>query len=98
MVSGLNGVGEGGALTSTGAGAAFAAASLSTTICVPVTFTPPLATPATTGRVSVTALVSPLELASCAATWTSTTSLVGATKVETRPASAPGIVTRILSF
>ena len=68
MVSGLNGVGEGGALTSTGAGAAFAAASLRTTICVPVTVTPPLATPATTGRVSVTTLVSPLELASCAAT------------------------------
>jgi len=93
----LNGVGEGGALARIGAVAAFAAESLSTMICVPVIVTPPFAKPPWTVRVSVTLFVSPFAL-SCAATWTSTTSLFGATRVERRPASVPGIVTTILSF
>jgi hypothetical protein len=53
----LKGVGEGGALARIGAGAAFAAESLKTTICVPVTVTPPFATPPSTARVSVTLVV-----------------------------------------
>jgi hypothetical protein len=97
MESGLNGVGEGGALARIGAGAAFAAESLSTTSCVPLTVTPPFATPPSTVRVSVTLLVWPFAL-SCAATWTSTTSVFGATSVERRPTSVPGIVTTTLSF
>jgi len=50
----LKGVGDGGVLATTGAGAALAAESLSITIVVPVTVTPPLAAPFSTGLVSVT--------------------------------------------
>jgi hypothetical protein len=57
MESGLNGVGEGGALARIGVVAVFAAESLSRMICVPVIVTPPFATPPSTGRISVTLLV-----------------------------------------
>jgi len=52
-VSGLNGVGEGGALARIGAAAALAAESLRITTVVPVTVTPPFAVPFSTGLVSM---------------------------------------------
>jgi hypothetical protein len=55
----LKGVGEGGVLPTIGAGADFAAESLRTTTVVPVTVTPPLAVPFSTGLVSVTDVVLP---------------------------------------
>ena len=58
-VRGLNGVAVGGAFARIGAGAAFAAESLSTTMVVPVTVTPPLAEPFSTGLVSLTVVVLP---------------------------------------
>jgi len=67
------------------------------TICVPVTMTPPLANPASTGRVSETTLFSSLTV-SCAALWTSTIAAEGATNVAMRPTSAAGIVTTTFSF
>jgi hypothetical protein len=91
-VSGLNGVGEGGALAKVGAAAVFAAESLSTTIVVPLTVTPPLAVPFSTGLVSVTAVVFPLSTRSVAMR-TCATSLFAATTALNRPASEPGIVT-----
>jgi len=58
-VSGLNGVGDGGALATIGAVAALAAESLRMTTVVPVTVTPPLAVPFSTGLVSVTDVTVP---------------------------------------
>jgi len=58
-VSGLKGVGDGGALATIGAVAALAAESLSITIVVPVTVTPPLAAPFSIGLVSVTVVAFP---------------------------------------
>jgi hypothetical protein len=55
----LKGVGDGGVVARIGAGAAFAAESLKTTIVVPATVTPPLALPFSTGRVSFTVVVLP---------------------------------------
>ena len=58
-VSGLNGVEDGGALAKIGAAAAFAAESLRITTVVPLTVTPPLAVPFSTGLVSVTDVTLP---------------------------------------
>ena len=91
-VSGLKGVGEGGVAAKIGAGAAFAAESLITMIVLPVTVTPPLAVPLSTGLVSVTAVVLP-PCVSWVAMRTCSTSLFGATIELNRPASEPGIVT-----
>ena len=88
----MNGVGDGGVLGRTGAGAAFAAESLKTTTVVLVTFTPPLAVPFSTGRVSVTDVVlSPWWRSVAMRTWA--TSPFGATIELNRPASVPGTVT-----
>jgi hypothetical protein len=75
-----------------GAGAVFAAASLSTMTVVPLTVTPPFAAPFSTGRVSVTEVVFP-SCVSSVAMRTCATSLFGATIELKRPASVPGIVT-----
>jgi hypothetical protein len=91
-VSGLNGVGDGGVVARIGAGAAFAAESLRITTVVPVTVTPPLAVPFSTGLVSVTVVVLPPWVSSVAMC-TCATSLFGATMALNRPASEPGIVT-----
>jgi hypothetical protein len=98
-VSGLKGVGEGGGLARIGAAAAFAAESLKTTTVVPVTVTPPLAVPFSTGLVSVTEVVFPPWFRSVAMR-TCATSLFGATIELNRPASLPGRVTatRALSW
>jgi hypothetical protein len=91
-VSGLNGVGDGGVVAKIGAGAAFAAESLITMTVVPVTVTPPLAVPFSTGLVSVTEVFLPPWLRSVAMR-TCATSLFGATTELNRPESLPGIVT-----
>jgi len=91
-VSGLKGVGLGGALAKTGAAAVLAAASLRITIVVPVMVTPPLAAPFSTGRVSVTGVLLPPWF-STVAIRTCATSPLGATIELNRPASEPGIVT-----
>jgi len=65
-VSGLKGVGDGGALAKIGAAPVLAAESLRTTIVVPVLVTPPLAVPFSTGRVSVTDVTLPPRLRSVA--------------------------------
>jgi len=75
-----------------GAGPDFAAESLRTTTVVPVTVTPPLAVPFSTGLVSVTDVVLPPWFRSVAMrTWA--TSPFGATIELNRPASVPGTVT-----
>jgi hypothetical protein len=93
----LNEVVAGGALAKIGAGAALAATSLSATSCVSETFTPPLATPSSTLRVSFTATELPFASSSRVPMWTSATSLIGTTTLEIFPASVAGIVTRTLS-
>ena len=91
-VSGLKGVGLGGALATIGAAAAFAAASVITTTVVLLIVTPPFAVPLSTGRVSVTDVVLPPWVRSVAMR-TCATSPFGATTELNRPASVPGIVT-----
>jgi hypothetical protein len=88
----LKGVGEGGVVARIGAGAVLAAESLSTMTCVPLTVTPPLAVPFSTGRVSVTVVDFP-PWVSAVAMRTCATSLLGATTALNRPASEPGMVT-----
>jgi hypothetical protein len=91
-VSGLKGVGDGGGLAMIGATATFAAESVRMTIVVPVTVTPPLAVPPSTGRDSVTDVVLPPFASSVAiSTWDA--SLFGATVELNLPASAVGMVT-----
>jgi hypothetical protein len=90
--SGLKGVGDAGAVATTAAGAVFAAESVKMMTVVPVTVTPPLAVPFSTGLVSVTVVVLPPWLSSVAMR-TSATSLFGATTALNRPASEPGTVT-----
>jgi hypothetical protein len=91
-LSGLKGVGDGGALATIGAGAAFAAESVRMMTVVPLTVTPPLAVPFSTGLVSLTAVVLPPWFISVAMR-TCATSLFGATTELNRPASEPGTVT-----
>jgi hypothetical protein len=61
---GLNGVAEGGALGTTAATTLFAAASLSGVTSLPLTVTPPRATPPSTVRVSVTEICWPVVVTS----------------------------------
>ena len=89
---------DGGALAMTATGATFAALSLSAMSWFPLIVTPPLATPPSTVRVSVTATVSPLLVESWVSMCTTVVPLDGATTELTRPTSSPGMVTTILSF
>ncbi len=89
---------DGGALAMTTTGATFAALSLSAMSWFPLIVTPPLATPPSTVRVSVTATVSPLLVESCVSMCTTVVPLDGSTTELTRPTSSPGMVTTILSF
>ena len=80
----------------TGAGAVLAAVSLNGTTSVPLSVTPPFATPPSTVRVSVTEIRCPSEVRSWLWMFTSETPLAGSTTAASRPA-APGMVTMTLS-
>src|SRR5438876_661224 len=97
-LNGLNGVADGGALAMTATGATFAALSLSAMSWFPLIVTPPLATPPSTVRVSVTATVSPLLVESCVSMCTTVVPLDGSTTALPRPPSSPGLATTTLSF
>jgi hypothetical protein len=86
--------GADGRNTATGAVAAWACASLITVTLVPASTTPPFATPACTGRVSLTELTTtPVGRVSSAFSLLVLDPLVGEITVTKRPGSVPGIVT-----